>query len=69
MVTYAFFNLFTKLLLKSDIRPVWPGDDVQLVRQQINKFFVQTANRSNVCYIDVYYRTQHTLCDRLWPGY
>ena len=31
-------NLFTKSLLKSDIRPVWPGDDVQLASQQINNF-------------------------------
>ena len=30
MAVDVSLNLFTKLLLKPDIRPVWPGDDVQL---------------------------------------
>jgi len=54
MAVDVSLNLFTKLLLKPDIRPVWPGDDVQFNKLT---FFVQTANRYNVFYIDFYIRT------------
>jgi len=30
MAVDVSLNLFTKLLLKSHIRPVWPGNDLQL---------------------------------------
>jgi hypothetical protein len=69
MAVDVSLHLFTKFLLKSDIRSVWPGDDVQLFESTNELFFVQTGNRYNVFYIDVYYRTQHILCDFLWPGY